>query len=113
MVELGQLERRHEAFAARRTRVIVVSVESRELAAQTQAQFPHLLVLCDEGLGLSGAIGVVHAKAAPDGSDAATPTTILVDPKGEVRWLFRPTAVITRLGPDEVLQAVDEHLPPR
>ena len=86
-------------------------MDDRELSAQTQAQFPHLLILCDESRSLSEAAGLVHAKAAPDGSDAATPTTVLVDQKGVVRWLFRPDAVITRLSPDAALHAIDQHLP--
>lgn len=86
-------------------------MESRDLAAQTQAEFPHLLILCDEGRGLTEAAHLVHAKAAPDGGDAATPTTILVNQDGTVRWLFRPEAAITRLGPDDVLQAIHQHLP--
>lgn len=91
--------------------MIAVTLENCELAAQTEAEFPHLLVLCDEGHGLSEAVGAVHAKAAPDGSDAATPTTLLVDRHGQLRWLFRPQAAITRLSPDDLLQAIDQHLP--
>src|SRR5438128_1437058 len=77
MIELGQLERRHEDFTRRHTQVIVVSVEGLDAAKQTQADFPHLLVLADEGRGLSDAVGLIHAHAAPDGSDTATPTTSL------------------------------------
>jgi len=108
MIELGQLERRHEDFARRNTRVIVVSMEAIEEARRTQADFPHLLVLADAGRGLSEAVELIHAHAAPDGSDIATPTTILVDPDGTVRWLFRPTEVMARLSPDDVLKAIDQ-----
>jgi peroxiredoxin len=111
MIELGQLESRHEDFKKRGTRVIVVSVEGLEDAEKTRAQFPHLLVLSDKGRGLSEAAALIHAGAAPDKSDADTPTTILVDRGGVARWLFRPGEVITRLSPDEVLQAVDRHMP--
>ncbi len=110
MIELGQLERRHEDFARRNTRVIAVSVEATEQARQTQADFPHLLVLADAERGLSEAVELIHAHAGPGGSDIATPTTILVDSGGIVRWLFRPGEAITRLSPDEVLQAIDQHL---
>jgi len=110
MIELGQLERRHEDFDRRHARVIVVSVEGLDAARQTQADFTHLLVLADEGRGLSEAVGIIHARAAPDGSDADMPTTILVDRRGQVRWLYRPGAVISRLSPDDVLQAMDQHL---
>ena len=111
MIELGQLERRYEDFTRRHTRLIAVSVEGLDAAAQTQKDFPHLLVLADKGRGLSDAVGLIHAHSAPDGSDTAAPTTILVDRHGMVRWLFRPSEVIARLSPDDVLQAVDQHMP--
>src|SRR5262245_6653096 len=109
MIELGQLERRHEDFAKRNTRVIVASVEGTEDAGQTQTQFPHLLVLADQGRGLSNAVDLIHPHAAPDGSDADAPTTILVRKDGNVLWVYRSPQVIARLSPDEVLQAIDEH----
>ena len=107
MIELGQLERRHEDFARRGTRVIAVSMEGLDDAGKTQAQFPHLIVLADQGRSLSEAAGLVHAGAAPDGSDTDVPTTILVDRHGTVRWLYRSPEVIARLSPDEVLHAID------
>jgi peroxiredoxin len=111
MIELVELERRHEDFARRQARVIVVSVEGLEDAKRTQSDMPHLLVLADEGRGLTDATGVLHPHAAPDGRDADAPTTILIDRTGTVRWLYRSPEVVARLSPDEVLQAVDEHLP--
>jgi peroxiredoxin len=111
MIELGQLERRHADFAQRHTRVIAVSMESPEDARKTQTDFPHLLVLADQGRGLSEAAALVHAHAAPDGSDIDVPTTILVDRHGNVSWLYRSPGVVARLSPDEVLQAIDQHLP--
>ena|SRR5438552_7955284 len=111
MIELGQLERRHEDFAKRNTRVIVISVEGTEDATQTQTQFPHLLVLADQGRGLSDTGELIHPHAKYDGSDADAPTTILVNKEGKVDWLYRSPQVIARLSPDEVLQAIDEHHP--
>jgi alkyl hydroperoxide reductase subunit AhpC len=110
MIELVQLERRHEDFAKRNTRVIVASAEGPDLAKQTQEQDPHLLVLADGQLGLTKAAGLVHAKAGPDGNDISIPTTILIDRKGIVRWIYRTGDVVSRLSPDEVLRLVDEHL---
>ena len=107
MIELGQLEQRHKDFARRDTRVIVVSMEGTEDAKKTQADFPHLIVLADDGRGLSDAAQLVHQGAAPDGKDADAPTTIIVDRRGMVRWVYRPRAVIGRLSPDDVLQAID------
>jgi peroxiredoxin len=111
MIELGQLEKHSEEFARRNTRVIVVSMEGVEDAKQTQERFPHLLVLADQGRGLSEAAKVIddHNKAQ-DGSDVNAPTTILVDRHGKVRAVKRPLAVIARLTPEEVLQAVDQHM---
>jgi peroxiredoxin len=111
MKELVQLERRHEDFAKRQTRVIAVSVDGLEEAKQTQAQFPHLLVLSDEGHGLSDAAELIDAKnKGPKNSTIDAPTTILVDRHGTVRWLYRPSEVLSRLSPDEVLQAIDQHM---
>jgi peroxiredoxin len=106
-----QLERRHEDFAQRQTRVIAISVEGPEEAKKTQAQFPHLLVLSDAGHGLSDAAELIDAQnKGPNNSDIDAPTTILVDRRGTVRWLYRPGEVITRLSPEEVLQAIDQHM---
>jgi alkyl hydroperoxide reductase subunit AhpC len=110
MTELVQLERRHEDFPKRNVGVIVVSVEGQDDARSTQAEFPHLTVLSDEGRGLSEAAGLIHPHAAPDGGDTDVPTTILVDRRGTVRWLYRSPSVLARLAPDDVLQAIDQTL---
>ena len=69
MIELGQLERRHEDFSRRDSRVIVVSVEGLDDARRTQADFPHLIVLSDQKHGLTNAAGLLHPHSAPDGGD--------------------------------------------
>jgi peroxiredoxin len=111
MIELGQLESRHEDLSKHNVRVIAISVEGLDDAKKTQADFPHLLVLADEGRGLSEAVALIHPHSAPGGGDTSAPTTILVDGRGVVRRLFRPRSVIVRLSPDEVLQAVDANIP--
>ncbi len=110
MTELVQLERRHEDFPKRKTRVIVVSVEGIGDAQKTQADFPHLNVLSDEGRGLSEAARLIHAHAGPAGEDIDVPTTILVDNRGTVCWLYRSPSVVVRLSPDDLLQAIDQTL---
>jgi peroxiredoxin len=110
MIELGQLERRHEDFARHHTRVIVASLEGPDDAAKTQANFPHLLVLADQGRGLSDAADLVVAHENPHGGDADAPTTFLVDRHGTVRWLYRSPRVIARLSPEDVLGAIDQHM---
>ena len=94
MIELVQLERRHDDFPKRNTRVLVVSVEGLDDARKTQADFPHLIVLADQARSLSEMAGLIHPHAAPDGGDADVPTTILVDRHGTVRWLYRSPEVI-------------------
>lgn len=110
MTELVQLEKRHGDFPKRDTAVLVASVEGLDDARKTQADFPHLTVIADEGRGLSNAVALIHAHAAPDGGDADTPTTILVDRRGTVRWIYRSPSVIARLSPDEVLRSIDENV---
>ena len=111
MSELVQLERRHEDFAKRNTRVLVASLDGLDDSKRTQADFPHLTVLTDQKRGLSEVEGLIHSHAGPDGGDADAPTTILVDRSGTVRWLYRSPSVIARLSPDEVLQEVDRRMP--
>jgi peroxiredoxin len=111
MTELGELEGHHEEFARRHTRVAVVSVEGPEEAKKTQADFPHLVVVADGHRGLSSVAAAIHPHSAPGGSDTAAPATLLVDRNGIVRWEYRPGRYLTRLSPDELLAAVDQHLP--
>ena len=106
MIELGQLERRHADFARHNARIIVSSIEGPEDAQQTQADFPHLVVLADQDRGLSNVAEVIHAKSTPEGGDTSAPTTILIDQSGIVRWLYRSPSAIARLSPDEVLRAI-------
>ena len=110
MAELGELERHQADFAQRNTRVVVASLEGRDEAEQTQKDFPDLVLVADTQRSLAEAAGMLHAHAGPNGRDALAPTTVLIDPRGIVRWLYRPDRVLRRLSPGEVLAAVDEHL---
>ena len=83
-------------------------MEGLDDARRTQADYPHLTVVSDEARGLSEAAGLIHPHAAPDGSDTDVPTTILLDRRGTVRWLYRSPSVIARLSPDDVLRAIDQ-----
>jgi peroxiredoxin len=110
MIELGQLEKAHAEFGNRKTRVVVASLEDQETAKQTQADFPHLVVVADADRKLAEAVEVIHRNSTPDGKDSVAPTTILIDGNGTVHWLFRPDRFVRRLSPEEVLAAVDQHL---
>ncbi|MFO0811417.1 MAG: redoxin family protein [Gemmataceae bacterium] len=108
MIELGQLEKRHAEIEKNGLQVIVASVEGPDLAKQTQADFPHLRVVSDETKSLTNAIGGLHVGAAPDGGDAAAPTTFHIDTAGRVKWYFRPSRHLNRLSPDELLKAATQ-----
>jgi peroxiredoxin len=112
MDELGELEKSHQEFARRKLRVAVISNEDQAAAQQTQAQFPHLLVVADSEQKLAKALEVVHPGVGPGGTDTNAPTTFLVDGGGSVRWFFRPERFLTRLAPDELLAAIDKTATP-
>jgi thioredoxin-dependent peroxiredoxin len=103
MIELDQLEAKAGEFQKRHVRIIAVSLDNLEDSKATQAKFPHLVVVADFEKKLSEAVQVIH------GNEDA-PTTILVDGQGVVRWVFRPERFITRLSPEELLRAVDQHI---
>jgi alkyl hydroperoxide reductase subunit AhpC len=111
MVELGELEEHYADFRERNTQVMVASLEDIKKAAKTQEEFPHLIVVADADRRLAKAADVIHKGSAPDGGDTAAPTTFPIDRTGKVRWVFRPDRYIRRLSPQELLDAVDTHLP--
>jgi peroxiredoxin len=110
MTELGELERNHEEFARRNTRVVAVSLEGPEEAAKTQRDFQHLTVVSDAGRGLSTVAAVIHPQSGPNGGDTAAPATLLVDRGGTVRWVYRPERFLGRLSASELLAAINQYL---
>jgi alkyl hydroperoxide reductase subunit AhpC len=107
MTELGELERAHEQFAGRGVRIIVVSNDNQKIAQETQADFPHLVVVSDRQQEIAEALQVLHRGVGPGGQDTNAPTTFLVDRGGQVRWFFRPKHYISRLSPAELLKEID------
>lgn len=110
MMELVELQKGMAKFEARKTRVYVISIEDRDTAAKSAKQFPNLRVVADTERKMAEAFAVIHPGAAPGGGDSAAPTTILVDGEGQVRWIYRPERVPTRLSPEQLLLEVDKHL---
>src|SRR2546430_17606168 len=103
MIELGELERHHDEFAKRNTRVVVVSLEDQDEAKKTQTDFPHLIVVADAEHKLISAIEVLHTASGNRGQDTAAPTTIYIDKNGIVRSVFRPGQIVIRLPAKDVL----------
>jgi peroxiredoxin len=110
MVELGQLERQHQEFESRGVRIVAASLDDVADTARTQEKFPHLTVVSDHDRSLAKAADVIGPHHSPTGGEAVSPTTVLIDRGGQVRWVFRPDLYITRLSPAELLAAIDEHL---
>lgn len=110
MIELGQLEARHEDFAKRSTRVVAVSLDNLEESAKTQQKLPHLVVVSDKKESLAKAAEVLAPQHSPSGGDTTAPTTVLIDRRGQVCWVGRKDRFIERFSPDEVLAEVDNNL---
>jgi peroxiredoxin len=110
MIELGQLEAKAGEFDKRHVRIIAISLDDLEDAQATKAKLPHLVVVADFEKKLSQAVGVIHGNEGPGGATTNAPTTILVDGQGVVRWVYRPERFLTRLSPEELLAAIDQHM---
>jgi peroxiredoxin len=110
MVELGELEKRHAEFEKRNVRVVGISPDNLEDTKKTQEKFPHLTILSDEDLKMAGAVQVIHKGAGDKGQDTNVATTILLDGKGEVRWVYRSDRFIERISAEALLGEVDKNL---
>jgi peroxiredoxin len=110
MVELGELERRHQDFDQRNVRIFAISQDPLEDARLNQSDFPHLQLISDADQKMAKAVGMVHPGAGPHGTDTNAPTTLLVDGTGTVRWLKRPSNFFGRIPLDEELAAIDANL---
>lgn len=108
MTQLQELESHHADFSRVGADVVVVSIEDTQKAAQTQKDFPHLTVVSDERRELSGAIDLINRNSAPDGTDSAAPTILLVDRTGTVQWLHRPTRFIARPSASELVKMIED-----
>jgi|GEM_PF-6325716 len=92
MVELGQLEKRHQDFTGRHVRIFAVSNDDPQTARATQADFPHLVIVSDAEQTLAKAVQVLHPGAGPHHEDVNAPTTFLVDGKASCAGSSAPTA---------------------
>lgn len=110
MVELGELEARHQDFDDRRLRILAVSMDDLTHTEKTQKKFPHLLLASDPEQKMARDFASIHPHMGPGASDTNAPTTFLVDGSGKLRWYFRPATFFQRLSPDELLSAIDREL---
>jgi peroxiredoxin len=111
MVELGELEKHHKEFEDRNVRLVAISRDDLEDSKKTQDDFRHLQVVSDAEGNIASALEVKDkVNKGHKGEETNSPTTILVDPEGTVRWVYRADRFLTRLSPEELLKAVDQHL---
>jgi peroxiredoxin len=111
MVELGQLEARHADFQQRNIRLVAISQDDLENSKKTQEKFPHLQIVSDADHKIADALATTDPAHSHGGQQTNSPTTFLVDGDGSVRWIFRADRFLVRLSPDELLSAVDQHMP--
>lgn len=107
MTQLTELEANQAEFERVGGDVVVVSIEDLDAAAQTQRDFPHLKVVSDHERSLSDAVDLINRGFAPDGSDCAAPTILLLDGAGKVTWLHRPTRFIARPSATELAARIE------
>jgi peroxiredoxin len=108
MVELGQLENHQSEFEARNVRVVAASLDNIDNSTETQKRFPHLTIISDADQSLAKAADIIGPHHGPSGETTVSPTTVLIDRGGQVRWVFRPDRYTTRLAPDALLAEIDK-----
>jgi peroxiredoxin len=108
MVELGQLEKQHAEFDSKGIRIVAVSLDDVAESRQTQEKFPHLTILSDHDQSLARAADVIGPHHSPTGEITVSPTTVVLDKAGDVRWVFRPDSYTNRLSPQELLAEIDK-----
>jgi peroxiredoxin len=76
---------------------------SQELAQRLRLGYRFV---ADPDLALTRRYGLVHARGGQHGEDVPTPTTVVLDRDGVVRWLWISDNFQVRPDPDEIRRAV-------
>ena len=76
---------------------------SQELAERLRLGYRFV---ADRDLALTRRYGLVHARGGQHGEDVPTPTTVVLDREGVVRWLWISDNFQVRPDPQAVLGAV-------
>jgi peroxiredoxin len=108
---MTQLESRKPEIEATGAQVAYVAAEKRDGAwkpakflEKHPISFPFLL---DEDRAVTNQYGLHHAFGV-DALNIAHPATLVIDPSGTVRWIYRGDNQFDRAPLDEVLKAVRE-----
>jgi peroxiredoxin len=112
MIQLDQMQARHEDFAKRNAQILAVSLDSVEDTKKTQDRFKNLVLLSDAEKSLAKAAELIapEQQKSPTGSETLAPTLVLIDRGGVVRQVIRKSNFLERPSPDEVLAALDKHM---
>lgn len=115
MAELGEFAKHYDEIKANDIGLLAVSVDSVERSRTTaqQLKLPFLLLSDSdrEVLRLYGTIGHKPMdQAAPDGKPVHTPTLVVIDRNGTVRWIrraadFKVTAPVSEVVPQALAEA--------
>ena len=68
------------------------------------------MILSDNKRSFADTFDLLGTGNAPDGRDAFIPTTFLVDEMACVQWSYRPSAMVDRLHPDDIIKTVSSRL---
>jgi peroxiredoxin len=79
------------------------NTRSHELAQRLRLAYRFV---ADSDLAVTRRYGLVHARGGEHGEDVPTPTTVVLDRDGVVRWLWVSDNFQVRPDPDDVLRAV-------
>ena len=79
------------------------NARSHEMAQRLRLAYRFV---ADSDLAVTRRYGLVHARGGEHGEDVPTPTTVVLDRDGIVRWLWIADNFQVRPDPDDVLQAV-------
>jgi peroxiredoxin len=100
-------------LAARGTKLVTVSPQHPDRSPSLRPLGePTFAVLLDPGRRTAKALGIMTV-ADYGGAAVPMPTVAIVDTAGMIRWLDVRPDHTTRTEPDEILDALDTHLPAR
>jgi peroxiredoxin len=105
MAELGEFVKHHQELQALDVQVLAISVDPVDKVSETQAKlkapFPMLSDLHDVVMDLYGTRSPVYK--GRDGAAINTPTLVLIDKTGVIRWLHQAADYRIRAPISEVL----------
>jgi len=108
MAELGEFVKHHQELQDLDVQVLAISVDPiervRETRAKLQSPFPMLSDSQDQVMDLYGTRSPVYK--GKNGAAINTPTLVLIDKKGTIRWMHQAADYRIRAPISEVLNEI-------